>query len=60
VDRAAILRDALAEYLADYQELQADLEESERQFEAGETVSHEEMKAWLRARSSEPGKSEAA
>jgi predicted transcriptional regulator len=60
VDRAVILRDALAEYLADYEDLQADLDEGYRQLDAGETVSHEEMVAWLRAQHSEADKSEAA
>ncbi|HZL25986.1 MAG TPA: ribbon-helix-helix protein, CopG family [Acidobacteriaceae bacterium] len=60
VDRAAILRDALAEYLADYQDLQADLEESERQIAAGETVPHEEVVAWFNAQYSKLDKSEAA
>jgi predicted transcriptional regulator len=60
VDRAIILRDALAEYIAEYEDLQADLAESERQFAAGETVSHEEMVAWLHAQHQEDDKSEAA
>jgi predicted transcriptional regulator len=60
VGRDVILRDALAEYLADYDDLQADLDEGYRQLDAGETVSHEEMVAWLRAQHSEADKSEAA
>jgi predicted transcriptional regulator len=60
VGRDVILRDALAEYLADYEDLQADLEESERQFAAGETVSHEEVVAWFNAQYAERDKSEAA
>jgi predicted transcriptional regulator len=60
VDRADIMRDALAEYLADYEDLQADLDEGYRQLDAGETVSHEEMVTWLHAQHSETDKSEAA
>ena len=60
VDRAVILRDALAEYLADYEDLQADLNESERQIAAGETVPHEEVVAWFNAQYADLDKSEAA
>jgi predicted transcriptional regulator len=60
IDRAEILRDALAGYVADYLDIKADLEESERQFEAGETVSHEEVVAWFNAQHPELDKSEAA
>ena len=60
VDRAVILRDALAEYLTDYEDLQADLDESERQIAAGETVPHEEVVAWFNAKYAELDKSEAA
>ena len=60
VDRAVILRDALVEYLADYEDLQTDLDEGYRQLDAGETVSHEEVVAWLRAQHNETEKSEAA
>jgi predicted transcriptional regulator len=59
VDRAAIFRDALAEYVAEYLDLQADLEEGERQIAAGETVSHEDMLAWLQAQHPEDEKLEA-
>ncbi len=60
LDRAAVLRDALAEYIADYEDLQADLQESERQIAAGETVSHEEVVAWFNAQCAGLDKSEAA
>ncbi|HEY5330561.1 MAG TPA: ribbon-helix-helix protein, CopG family [Acidobacteriaceae bacterium] len=60
VDRAVILRDALAEYLVDYQDLQTDLQESERQIAAGETVPHEEVVAWFNAQYAKLDKSEAA
>lgn len=60
LDRSAVLRDALAEYVAEYEDLQADLEEGCRQLDAGETVSHEEMVAWLRSRNGQIDKSEAA
>ena len=60
VDRGTVLRDALVEYLADYEDLQADLDEGYRQLDAGETVSHEEVVAWFRAQHSETDKSEAA
>ena len=60
VDRAIILRDALAEYIAEYEDIQADFAESERQFAAGETVPHQEMVAWLRSRNGQIDKPEAA
>jgi predicted transcriptional regulator len=60
VARDEILRDALALYLADYQELQADLKEGMRQIEAGETVPHDEVKAWFQAQHAGVDKSEAA
>jgi predicted transcriptional regulator len=60
VDRSTVLRDALAEYLAEYLRLQADLEESERQFAAGETVPHEEVVAWFHAQHTKRDESEAA
>ena len=60
IDRAVILRDALAEYIADYEDLQSDLDESERQMAAGETVPHEEVVAWFHAQHSEHDESEAA
>jgi predicted transcriptional regulator len=49
VDHAEVLRDALDLYLADQAALKADLEEADRQIEAGETVSHEEVVAWFNA-----------
>jgi predicted transcriptional regulator len=60
VDRAEILREALATYVADYEDLKASIEEGERQIEAGETVSHEEVVAWFHAQHPEAEKSEAA
>jgi predicted transcriptional regulator len=44
-DRATVLRDALAFYLADYEEEKAMIAEADRQFAAGETISHEEVLA---------------
>jgi predicted transcriptional regulator len=43
VDRATVLREAIAFYLADYAQEGADLAESIRQADAGETISHEDM-----------------
>ena len=45
VDRETVLREAVATYIADYQDLQAELAEGIQQAEAGETVSHEEILA---------------
>jgi predicted transcriptional regulator len=45
VDRASVLNDAVAMYLADYQQELADGAEADRQVEAGETLSHEEVVA---------------
>ena len=58
VDRAEILRDALAMYLAEHESLKSDLEEADRQIEAGETIPHEEVVAWFNAQHDK--KSEAA
>jgi len=44
-DRATALREAVEMYLADYEELKGDIEEAERQLDAGETISHEEVMA---------------
>jgi len=44
---------------ADCNDLHADLEESERQIAAGETVPHEEVVAWFNAKHNETDKSEA-
>jgi predicted transcriptional regulator len=45
IDRAEVLREALALYLAGDDDLQADLAEAIRQADAGETISHEEVLA---------------
>jgi predicted transcriptional regulator len=45
VDRSTVLREAIAMYLEDYEELKAQATEADRQFEAGETISHEEVVA---------------
>ncbi|MBB5064828.1 CopG family ribbon-helix-helix protein [Granulicella mallensis] len=50
VDRTEILRDALSMYLADHEDLLADLEEADRQIEAGDFVTHEEIVARYEAR----------
>lgn len=44
-DRETVLREAVATYLADYELLKAEVAEVDRQFEAGETLSHEEVVA---------------
>ena len=43
VDRATVLREAVATYLADYEQLKADLEESTAQIDAGDFLTHEEV-----------------
>ncbi len=45
LDRETILREALAMYLADHQELKADMEDAERQIDAGDFLTHEEVVA---------------
>ena len=45
VDRETVLREALAIYLARYEELKADLDEAERQIDAGDSLTHEEVAA---------------
>ena len=45
VDRDTVLRQALATVLADYEALKADLEQSDRQIEAGDFLSHAEVVA---------------
>jgi len=45
VDRAEVLREALALYLAGDDALEADLAEAIRQADADETISHEEFMA---------------
>ena len=45
VDRDTVLRQALAMVLAGYEALKADLEESDRQIEVGDFLSHEEVVA---------------
>jgi len=57
-DRGTVLREALAMYLADYQQELADAAEADRELEAGETVAHEDVLAWLEAQ--HPQKSKAA
>jgi len=50
VDRAEILHDAIALYLADYEQLKADIAEGERDIDAGNFVTHEEVEARFEAR----------
>jgi predicted transcriptional regulator len=45
VDQASVLREALAMYLADYEELKLQLEESIAQIDAGDFLTHEEVLA---------------
>jgi predicted transcriptional regulator len=45
VDRETVLREALVAYLAGYEELKADLDEAERQIDAGDFLTHEEVAA---------------
>jgi len=50
IDRADVLREAVATYLADYAHLQADLDEADRKMEAGEYITHEEVVARFEAK----------
>lgn len=43
--REYVLREAFAQYIAEYEGEKAIVAEADRQFEAGETVSHEEVVA---------------
>jgi predicted transcriptional regulator len=45
LDRETVLLEALATYLADYEQLKADLEESTAQIDAGDFLTHEEVVA---------------
>lgn len=45
VDRKTVLREALAAYLADYEQLKADLEESSAQIDSRDFLTHEEVVA---------------
>lgn len=45
VDRATVLREAVAMYLEDYEQLKADLEEAAREIDAGDFLTHEEVVA---------------
>jgi predicted transcriptional regulator len=45
VDRETVLREAVAMYLEDYEQLKADLEESIAQIDAGDFLTHEEVLA---------------
>jgi predicted transcriptional regulator len=60
-DAGLLLNDSEIEaHIQPADDLQADLEESERQIAAGETVPHEEVVAWFNAPHNEIDKSEAA
>lgn len=45
VDRATVLREALAMYLEDYEQLKSDLEEAANEIDAGDFLPHEEVVA---------------
>ena len=45
VDRETVVREAVATYLADYEQLKADLEESTAEIDAGNFLTHEEVVA---------------
>src|ERR1700761_1774300 len=49
MDRGGILREALDAYLEDHAQIEADLKEADLQIEAGDTVPHEDVVAWLHA-----------
>jgi predicted transcriptional regulator len=48
-DRATVLREAVDLYLSGYNALKAESEEAHRAFEAGETISQDEMEARFEA-----------
>jgi len=50
VDRETVLREAVAMYLADYEQLKADLEESSAQIDAGDFLTHDEVVAHFEER----------
>ena len=50
VDRSTVLREAIAMYLADYEDLKAQLEDSLAQIDAGNFLTHEEVMARHHAR----------
>jgi predicted transcriptional regulator len=54
IDRATVLRDALAFYLADYETEKAEVEEAERQVEAGNFKTQDEIEALFEARFQRP------
>jgi predicted transcriptional regulator len=53
-DRATVLRDALAFYLADYEQEKAEVEEARRQIDAGNYKTQDQMEALLEARFQQP------
>jgi predicted transcriptional regulator len=59
-DRATVLRDALEMYLADYELEKTAAAEADRQFEAGETIAHEDVVKWFSAQHPVVSESEAA
>lgn len=50
IGRTELIHEAVAAYLADYAQLQADLDEADRQIEAGEFIAHEEVVARFEAK----------
>ena len=60
VDRETVLREALAQHIANYEQDVADAAEADRQFDEGETIAHEDVLAWLEAQHPLAKKSEAA
>ena len=50
VDRAAVLREAIALYLADFEALKSESEEAEREIAAGRYLTQDEMEARFEAR----------
>ncbi len=53
VDRAEILREALAQYVADYAELNADIDQARRQIDAGHYTLHEDVVREFEAKTSQ-------
>jgi predicted transcriptional regulator len=43
VDRAAVVREAVAQFVGNYQELNADIDEARRQIDAGQFTLHEDV-----------------
>ena len=59
-DRAAVLREAIELYLADYRSELEETHQGDLEFEVGETIAHEDVFAWLESQHPRNKESEAA